>query len=241
MLSFIRSLFDPDSLVILLLRLPCVLLAISVHESAHGYMAEKLGDPTARSMGRISLNPARHFNLFGTICMLVLGFGWATPVPINVSNFKKPKRDMALCALAGPISNILMMVIGLLLSRIFSLILIASGTVVSVGGAAYYTVEKGLATLLDAIDLLLYLFTLLNASLAVFNLIPIPPLDGSRLLTAFLPLDKYYRVMQYEQYMMIALLLLSFTGALSGIISLCTGAMLRFGNGLLDLIPFLRL
>lgn len=225
----------------MLLRLPAILIAISVHESAHGWAAEKLGDPTARNMGRISLNPLKHFNLAGTLCMLFLGFGWATPVPVNVSNFRRPKRDMALSALAGPISNLLLMVIGALFYRLTLIGFVSIGWLVEQGGTLWYAMDGMHQTLIDVFLMMIQVFITLNASLAVFNLIPVPPLDGSRLLTAFLPLDKYYKVMQYERYIMIALLVLLFTGSLSGLLSTITGAIIGGFEFLLDLIPFLRI
>jgi Zn-dependent protease len=225
----------------MLLRIPCVFLAISVHESAHGWAAEKLGDPTARRMGRISLNPARHFNLLGTLCMIFLGFGWATPVPINISNFKKPKRDMALSAIAGPISNLILMVIGCLFHRLALLLFVQIGWMIPMGGLLYYGTEGSLRSVMDAILLFFTVFASLNASLAVFNMIPIPPLDGSRLLTAILPTDKYFKLMRYERYLLAALLILLFTGALGGFLSSVTGTVINGAFSLLDLIPFLRI
>ncbi len=230
-----------ENLILMLLRVPCALIAISVHESAHGWAAEKLGDPTARRMGRISLNPLRHFNLIGTLFMIFFGFGWATPVPINVSNFKNPKRGMALSAIAGPISNLILMVIGALLYRITLVSFLQIGWLMPYGGTLFFTVA---GTKQIAADVLLTFFQVvmvLNASLALFNLIPIPPLDGSRLLTAFLPLDKYYKVMQYERYMLLAVMLLTFTGVFSDALSAAAGFLIGGADMLLDLIPFLRI
>ena len=114
MLDYIRG-----ELISLLLALPCILIAIPVHEVAHGYMAYKLGDPTAKTMGRLTLNPLHHFDPIGALCMLFFHFGWARPVPIDTRYFKKPKRDMVLVALAGPVSNLLLAFFALLISRIF--------------------------------------------------------------------------------------------------------------------------
>lgn len=240
MLNFIQSLFQRDQLIIMLLRLPCILIAISVHESAHGWAADKLGDPTARNMGRITLNPLKHFDPIGALCMLLFGFGWAEPVPIQVSNFKKPKRDMALSALAGPASNLLLTVIGCVLYRVALLFFIAIGWIVPQGGYLYYAAEGITMTIVQTVSIFFSVFMSLNASLAVFNLIPIPPLDGSRLLTALLPLDKYYRVMQYERYIMIALMVLVCAGAFSNILTVVTQGVIGGIDWLLDLIPFLR-
>ena len=107
--------FSTDWLISILLTIPGVLLALSVHECAHGWMSYKLGDPTARNFGRLTLNPVKHIDPMGLLCMIFVGFGWAKPVPVNARYYKKPRRDMALVAAAGPISNLIMSVIGLLL------------------------------------------------------------------------------------------------------------------------------
>ena len=185
---------------IILLSLPVILLALCVHEVAHGYVASKLGDPTAKSMGRLTLNPLKHLDPFGFLAMLCFGFGWARPVPINPRYFKKPRQGMAICALAGPISNILM---ALLFSVGYKLLSNATGTFVS-GGAIYYYTELGMA---DFAVILCYLGVTLNISLAIFNLLPIPPLDGSKVLYTFLPPKTYFNMLRYEQYITIGFFL----------------------------------
>lgn len=219
-----------------LLSLPIVLLALSVHETAHGYAAYKLGDPTANSFGRLSLNPLKHIDPLGFICMLVFHFGWAKPVPINSRYFKKPRRDMAITAAAGPLSNILLSVVfaGLLrvellvIERLYNHELLSVINMVINGtGADLSPTFKLLAVL----AYMLYMGVVLNISLAVFNLIPIPPFDGSRIFYTFLPVNLYFKIMRYERYIMIAILVLLWatplfdgliSGATSGLASLIT-------------------
>lgn len=213
-----------------LLSLPIVLLALSVHEVAHGYVAYKLGDPTANSFGRLSLNPLKHIDPFGFICMLLFHFGWAKPVPINSRYFKKPRRDMALTAAAGPASNVLLSIMfaGLLRIELIFVEKFFSADITNV-----WAMLQGLSVdvsptfkLLAVLAYMLYMGVVLNISLAVFNLIPIPPFDGSRIFYTFLPVNLYFKVMRYERYIMIAiLLLLWFTPFLDGLISSATSGL----------------
>ncbi len=192
----------------MLLSLPMVLLALSAHEAAHGYAAYKLGDPTARNFGRLTLNPLKHLHPWGFLCMLLFRFGWANPVPINTRNFKKPRRDMALSAAAGPVSNVLLSLIMALLLRLDILL------VEQLYGGDLYAFAVGVAEapvgfkLLSVLTYILYTGVVLNISLAVFNLIPVPPFDGSRIAHVFLPPKWYFKIMRYEQYIMYALLLI---------------------------------
>lgn len=162
-----------------------------VHESAHAWAAHKLGDETGRLSGRITMNPMQHFSLIGSIMLLVFGFGYAKPVPVNIRNFpvKRRKLYFAFTAAAGPISNLLLAV----LFTVFEMICyLFSGKLAEIGA-----------------DFFLYV-GFFNVALAIFNLVPIPPLDGSRLLTAILPDRIYYKIMEYERYTMIALFALIF-------------------------------
>lgn len=200
----------------LLLSLPIVLLALSLHETAHGYAAYKLGDPTANSLGRLTLNPLKHLDPIGFICMLLFGFGWANPVPINTRYFKKPRRDMAITALAGPLSNIALAAVFAVLLRIF------------------YTVLWNLAFPSETLSQLAFYFLVflyygisLNVTLAIFNLLPIPPLDGSRILSAFLPPMVAYKFMKYERVISIVLMILLFVGVLSPVISWLTDIVIK--------------
>ena len=194
-----------DFFITFLLSLPVVLLSLSFHESAHGLVAYKLGDPTARNMGRLTLNPMKHLDIFGGLCMLLFGFGWAKPVPVNTRYFKKPKRDMMLTAIAGPISN-------LLLAVIFALLLRVEFFFADPAALLYPETTK------DFIQYflwqMLYVGITLNITLAVFNLLPIPPLDGSRLFLYLLPPRQYFKVMQYERYISLAMMLALFVGLL---------------------------
>lgn len=223
--------YGPDSIksyaIGLLLSLPLIVLALSVHESAHAWVAYKLGDPTAYNLGRVTLNPIKHLNLPGFLCMLFFGFGWATPVPIMSRNFKKPRRDMALSAVAGPISN-------LLLGFIFSFLTVLSNYLWRFLPADIS--DKALTAILVWVYFL-QLGALLNVSLAVFNLLPVPPLDGSRFFYIFLPTKWYFGVMKYEKYIEIAIFALLWLGVLDVPLSFLTNAILTGMYRLWELIP----
>lgn len=186
--------FLTDTLLILLASLLC----ITVHEFSHGLTAYWMGDRTAKSQGRLSLNPIRHIDPMGLLLMAVARFGWAKPVPVNMRNFAKPRLGMALTALAGPVSNILFAFVTLLLRGALMLLLAEL---------------KNPLWLLTIMDFLAYL-VILNCGLAVFNLFPIPPLDGSKVLAAFLPLRLYRLLMKVERYGMIVLAALLLTDLL---------------------------
>ena len=190
-LSNLWAALDFGSLLSMVTRLAAVLLCLTVHETCHGLAAYALGDPTARREHRLSLNPLRHIDWFGLLMMFVAGFGWAKPVPVNPNYFKKPKQGMALTALAGPVSNFLLALLMLLSARIFCDV------------AAYSEVN------LEILDFLL-MVALLSIGLGLFNLLPIPPLDGSKILFAVLPDGAYNQLMRYERYGMLLLFALVF-------------------------------
>ena len=170
-----------------------------MHEAAHAYVADKLGDPTAKYMGRLTLNPAAHFDLMGSIAMIVCGIGWAKPVPINPLKFKDQKKGMAISAAAGPASNIIVAAISLAIAKLLLYISYAASanTVIS----TLFTIFRSMC--------------FINISLAIFNLIPIPPFDGSRIFNYFLPDKFYFKIMEYERYFGLILLIVLFTGILN--------------------------
>ncbi len=204
----------------ILLSLPIILLSLSVHECCHGYAALKLGDPTARNFGRLTLNPIKHIDPIGFICMLLFHFGWANPVPINTRYFKNPRRDMALSALAGPLSNILLAIVfgGLLrlslwaTASFFGEDLTAVYTQLLMGNG--FSASSGFVVV-ALIVMMLYLGVIINFSYAIFNLLPVPPLDGSRIFYVFLPPKWYFGVMKYERIIALVMLALLWLGILT--------------------------
>ena len=189
---------DFGSLRNILLRLASVFLCLTTHETCHGLAAYALGDPTAKRMHRLSLNPLRHIDWMGLLMMVTLGFGWAKPVPVDPRYFRKPKQGMAITALAGPASNfVLAYVSTIIYSMLFA--------VAQVKGES-----TGLSLALTFFSLLISL----NIGLGIFNLIPFPPLDGSKVLFSLMSDEKYYKLMRYERYGTIIMILLVATGVL---------------------------
>ena len=197
MLHYLQNLFqalDFSSLTDAVLRAAAVFLCLTVHETCHGLAALALGDPTAKSMHRLSLNPLRHIDWLGLALMFAAGFGWAKPVPVNPNYFRKPKQGMAITALAGPVSNFLLAILFLGIGKVIYL---------------YAPYSDGMNVLFSWC---LYTVAPMSVGMGLFNLIPFPPLDGSKVLAVFLPDSAYGKLMRYERYGILILLILSWMG-----------------------------
>ncbi|MBR3953629.1 MAG: site-2 protease family protein [Oscillospiraceae bacterium] len=197
----------------LVLRMIVALIALPIHEYAHGYSAYRMGDYTAERQGRLTLNPLAHFDPIGTIAIILFGFGWAKPVPINPLNFENPKKGMMISSLAGPLSNIALAFLSMVLYKLSYI-----PAYMGITGAFLSTVQTFLLFMIS-----------INITLGVFNLIPIPPLDGSRIATYFLPQRIYFKIMQYENIIFIALLVALWFGVfdlpISFVSNLVTGIL----------------
>ena len=206
--SILRGGLDLPSLLFMILAYAFMLFVmLPVHEFAHAFAAHRLGDDTAKYSGRLTLNPFAHLDLLGAAMLVLVGFGYAKPVPVNPYNFKKPKVGMALTALAGPVSNLLMATVSVGLYRVLSGMF---GSVILENNTIYYTNNVSLYLYIIFISV----FASVNIGLAVFNLLPIPPLDGSRIFSAILP-DKFvWWTEKYSRYIQIGLFVLILTGVL---------------------------
>ena len=212
----LMKMMDWNGLASLLIRIAAIMLCVVVHEMSHGYAAYRLGDPTAKAGHRLSLNPLRHVDPFGLLMMFVVGFGWAKPVPVDPSYFRNPKSGMAITAFAGPLSNFIMAFLAALgLNAAYGYYAVAGG-------------GPGLAYLIE----FLTVCVAMNVGLGIFNLIPFPPLDGSKIFGIFLPERTYFQLMRYENYGMLILMALLWLGFLdaplfaarSGVINVMFGS-----------------
>ena len=207
--------FLMQELLSLLVSVPGLLLCLSLHEAAHGYTAYRLGDPTAKNAGRLTLDPLKHLDPVGTICLLFFHVGWAKPVPVNTWYFKNPRRDTALVSLAGPVSNFLLAAV-LLFIRQF--LIFSSVMPVYVLG------------------LMVHYAAIMSIGLGVFNLIPVPPLDGSKILFSFLPWQQAAKYAKYEQYIQFGLLVLLFVGVLDVPLDFCISHIYSWLSALVTVI-----
>ena len=193
-----------SSITELLARIIVLFTAITIHEFSHGFIAYKLGDPTAKYAGRLSLNPMSHLDPIGALCMVFFRFGWAKPVPVNPMYFKDRKRDNALVALAGPLSNIMLAFASTIVTAFYCVFI-------------YYKMPNFFTHFIFTV---LVQLAVLNISFAIFNLLPFPPLDGSKILGAFLSYENYNKLLQYERFGFPVLMILSFSGILGRILNL---------------------
>lgn len=214
-LPFLRGL----NIVSLLIQVVVTLLCLSIHEAAHAFAALKLGDKTSKYMGRISINPLKHIDPVGAICMVLFGFGWAKPVMVNPYNLKNPKKGMAVVAFAGPLSNLIAAFLGMVILKLLSFLPL--------------TFPFAEYILIFVVVLIQY-----NIGLAVFNLIPIPPLDGSKVFLPMLPDKLYYDIMRYEHLGWILLVVSLSLGVLDPIIMNVRGAIIGLFSFLLGGVPF---
>ena len=243
-----------DRLVYYLLSAVAALIALTVHEYCHGYAAYRLGDNTAKNMGRLTLNPIKHIDPYGAICMVLFHVGWAKPVPVNARNFKDPKKGFAITAAAGPASNLILgFFSALIYLLVFALVRDLTFTSKTFG---YLLISNTLS--------FLYIFHSINIGLGLFNLLPIPPFDGSRLLNVFLPPKTYFAIMKYEKQIYIGVLVWLLLGdyvagfirnivgggilywlagifSLSGMLGTVIGWVSDLMMGFWQLIPFLKI
>ncbi|MBR2742168.1 MAG: site-2 protease family protein [Clostridia bacterium] len=197
--------FNISSIQELIFRVVAVILALTVHEYAHGLAAYLMGDDTAKRQGRLTLNPLKHLDIFGGIMLLIAGFGWAKPVAVNPMRFKHPRAGMAVTAICGPLSNFILAFVCF---------------VIALAVQVKFKLPNG--SIPDTASAVITFFSVcisMNIGLGVFNLIPVPPLDGSRVVTAFLPERIYFGIMRYERYIMIGLMALLFLNVLNAPLS----------------------
>ncbi|MCI5121701.1 MAG: site-2 protease family protein [Candidatus Electrothrix sp. AUS4] len=187
----------------LILSAPPLLFALTFHELAHGYVAWKLGDPTAKEQGRLTMNPLKHLDPFGVLAFFIMKIGWAKPVPVNPRYFRNPQQGMLLTALAGPVANILLAIVSAVLVKILGAVPVSSHLM-------YYLVKP--------IYDMMFVSVWINVMLAVFNFLPIPPLDGSKILMGILPPEQAMGYARLEPYGFIILLVLFYMGIIGKVI-----------------------
>lgn len=220
LLDFITSGSMLNVVIGLMVSVFVVFCTLPIHEYAHAFVATKLGDDTARLKGRLTLAPMAHIDLMGALMILLVGFGYAKPVPVNPRKFKNPKLGMALTALAGPVSNIVMALIFLVLSNVASIVYFRTGVAFASATVLFFQFAAQI-----------------NVSLAVFNFLPIPPLDGSRIATLIIPTKYYFKIMKYERYIILAVFALIIFGVLNVPLRFLTNLVMN-GLGFIANLPF---
>lgn len=210
-----------EKLLYVLISVFCVLLSLTLHEFGHGLAAYAMGDKTAKSSGRLSLNPIDHLDPIGALCLFLFGFGWAKPVPVNPYNFKHKKGGMVLTSLAGPITNFIIAFIAMLVMTIIGNVSFSSRGIGFDLASVFYNV--------------CYYLLIMNLGLGIFNLIPIPPLDGSKVVGAVLPTDLYFNYMRYERFGFIILIILINMPFFDTILNACLNGIMSLYSNIIGL------
>lgn len=210
-----------EKLLYVLISVFCVLLSLTLHEFGHGLAAYAMGDKTAKSSGRLSLNPIDHLDPIGALCLFLFGFGWAKPVPVNPYNFKYKKGGMVLTSLAGPITNFIIAFIAMLIMTIIGNVSFSSCGIGFDLASVFYNV--------------CYYLLIMNLGLGIFNLIPIPPLDGSKVVGAVLPTDLYFNYMRYERFGFIILIILINMPFFDTILNACLNGIMSLYSNIMGL------
>ena len=236
MLNFTN--LNSQDILELLIRIPVILFSLTLHEVAHGYAAYKMGDPTAKNLGRLTLNPIKHLDPIGALCMLLFRFGWAKPVPINTRYFKKPRRGMAISALAGPLSNLLLSFVSYIIS-VYIAVLSARNDFFGWNYFGDLIIVNDTGKILYILYLFFETMFVMNIFLAVFNLLPIPPLDGSRIMFVLLPDKYYFGIMKYEQFISIGLMAALWLGLLDTPLNFVFNLFYQAFGYITQFLPFL--
>lgn len=237
LLNLINDGFSTNAIISFLLFLPTLLISLTVHEYSHGYVAYRCGDNTAMWNGRLTLNPLKHLDPIGTIMMLFFGFGYAKPVPINPRNFKNYRRDLCLVALAGPVSNLLLALLGMIVLYVSLLFMPNNFISITSSSLRYYVTTSNFSLLYTNFILT---FIISNITLAVFNLLPIPPLDGSRIISSLLSGELAYYYNKYENIIMLVVFVLLAKGVLSAPINIAADFIAKGFEMIIELLPVFK-